>query len=128
MKLKHWHPLIAPITCRFTRSNKHTSKKEFSFSVFEALGLGFLDTDHPNYPDNTLHTAVKRAMKSNPSVFRTKNLLAAITRVQVALENSLDQKLSSHFLIYKNSVLSCKTLNLKFEAHVIRTLTEQQKR
>ena len=86
------------------------------------MGLDFLDTDHPNYPDNMLHTAVKRAIKSNSSVFQTKNLLAAITRVQVAHENSLDQKLSSHFLIYKNSVLSCKTLNLTFEEHVIGTL------
>ena len=97
-------------------------KKEFSFTVFEALGLGFLDTEHPNYPDNMLHTAAKWAIKSNPLVFRTKNLLAAIIRVQVDLENSLDQKLSSLFFIYKNSVLSCKTLNLTFEAHVIRTL------
>ena len=36
-------------------------------------------------------------------MFRTKNLLAAITRVQVALENSFDQKLSSHFFIIKTA-------------------------
>ena len=78
----------------------------------EALGLGFLDTDDPNYRDNMLHTAVKRPTKSNPSVFRTKNLLAAIASVQVAHENSLDLRLLSHFLIYKNSALNCKTSNL----------------
>ena len=54
----------------------------------------------------------------------------------VALENRLDQKLSSHLLIYKtsiliyensvliykNSVSNYETSNLTFEAHVIRTL------
>ena len=30
----------------------------------------------------------------------------------VALENSVDQKLSSHFLVYKNSVLNYITSNL----------------
>ena len=40
----------------------------------------------------------------------------------VALENGVDQKLSSHFLIYKSSILNYITSNLTFEVHVIRTL------
>jgi len=46
--------LIPPIERCFTQSNKHTSNKDFSFTVFEVLGLSFLDTHHPNSLANKL--------------------------------------------------------------------------
>jgi len=90
-------------------------------------------THHPNSLDNIVHTAVKGEQYWT---FEKLLIVSCHYSCSVAFENSLDQKLSSHFLIYKNSsliydnsilifkrsVLDYITSNLTFEAHVIRTL------
>ena len=52
---------------------------------------------------------LQKSPSKNSEAFRTKNLFATFLLVLRPIENSLDQKLSSYFLIYhKTSILICK--------------------
>ena len=121
---------LKELTCSLYHSKlclpSFTIVKRISFTVFEVLCLSFLDTNHSNsqhwVPKFTKWWIVQLRLLQKGN--KTFEKLLGISDEEpvcrhysnsVVLENSLDQKLSSHFLIYIKTVSCLELQNIELD-------------